>query len=63
MAERNLQREYQTAKARGETLIGVKVPKQVADCFTAKCTQNGTTKNAVLKAYILQYTYGDQTEK
>ena len=55
--ERNYAREAETAKARGELKIGVKVTKALSDDFTKKCEANGTNKNAVLKNYILRYTY------
>ena len=55
--ERDYAREWETAKTRGELKIGVKVTQQLNDDFAARCEQNGTTKNAVLKSYILRYTY------
>lgn len=55
--KRNYAREAETAKARGELKIGVKVNQTLNDAFTKQCEKNGTTKNAVLKRYIERYTY------
>lgn len=57
--ERDYAKEWQYEKARGIIKIGVKVPQQLHDDFTAKCEQNGTNRNAVLKSYIERYTYQD----
>lgn len=59
MAEykRNYAREAETAKLRGEVKIGVKATQKLNEDFTAKCAENGTNKNAVLKRYIERYTY------
>lgn len=58
--ERNYKREAETAKERGETKIGFKATIQFNDDFAAKCAENGTNKNAVLKQFAYEYTYGKQ---
>lgn len=50
-------REKDQRKARGEMMVGVKVTRTINEDFVAKCVENGTTKNAVLKNYIMRYTY------
>ena len=60
--KRDLKREYETSKARGEKMVGVKINEKLATDFTAKCLENGTNKNAVLKDYIKFYTYGDMVD-
>lgn len=54
---RDYAREGETEKARGETRISIKLSKQLADEFAAKCVLNNTTRNAVLKSYIERYVY------
>jgi hypothetical protein len=51
-------KRYQREKDQ-EKLVGVKIKPQVFEDFTAKAELNGTNKNAVLKACIEAYTYGD----
>lgn len=55
--KRNYVREAETAKARGEKNIVIKVKQSVFNDFTQKCMDSGTNKNAVLKHYIERYTY------
>lgn len=55
--ERDYVHEAETAKARGETTMGIKIKKQMLEDFKAKCAANNTTRNAVLNAFIAQYTY------
>lgn len=55
--ERDYQKEAEQAKARGEMMVGVKINRSVNDDFVLRCQKNGTTKNAVLKSYIMRYTY------
>lgn len=61
MAEkkRDYARESVTAKARGETYVSLKLNKTLKEDFSEKCAQNGTTMNAVLKAYIERYLSGE----
>lgn len=53
---RDLKREYELEKKKSK-LIGVKVPIQLNEDFTAKCELNNTTKNALIKKWIEDYTY------
>lgn len=55
--ERDYKHEAETAKARGETILTIKVSKPLAEDFRTKCAANETNKNAVLKRYIERYTY------
>ena len=55
--KRNYAREAETAKARGETRVSIKVTKQVLEDFKKQCEKNGTTRNAVITKYIERYTY------
>jgi hypothetical protein len=58
--ERDYSKEWEREKERRkitEARVFGKVAPQVAVDFDAKCAANGTTKNAVLKSYIMRYTY------
>jgi hypothetical protein len=55
---RDYGKEYKREKEQGK-LVKAKVSPEVFDDFTAKTEMNGTNKNAVLKACIEAYTYGD----
>lgn len=58
--ERDLKREWELEKARTmgkEYRVVCKIPTGLADDFAKQCEQNNTTKNAVLKNYIMRYTY------
>lgn len=58
--ERDLKREWELEKARTagkEYRVVCKIPMEMANCFDEKCKANGTNKNAVLKSYIMRYTY------
>lgn len=57
--ERDLKREWELEKARTagkEYRVVCKIPMDLANRFAEKCTNNKTTKNAVLKKYIERYT-------
>lgn len=57
---RDYAKEWQREKehrAQTEGRVSVKMTPELADAFTKKCAQNGTTKNAVLKSYIERYVY------
>lgn len=58
MTERDYKKEYQREKEQSKH-IGVKVEPKLFEDFTAKAELNGTNKNALLKAFIEAYTYGD----
>ena len=58
--ERDYAKEYAREKAgrkEREAFARVKLTPKEAEDFTAKCLENGTNKNAVLKRYIERYTY------
>lgn len=60
--ERDYAKEYQREKARRaatEARIVVKVAPKLNEDFELKCTQQGTSRNAVLKNFIERYTYDD----
>ena len=60
---RDLKREYETSKARGEKILTIKITQKLNDDFTRKCADLGTNRNSVLKDYIIHYTYGDQPDR
>jgi len=58
--ERDYAKEWEREKERRlekEKMVGAKLSRQVANDFEQQCSANGKTKNAVLKSYILRYTY------
>ena len=56
---RDYAHEAETAKLRGEVVVGVKMPKDLRDRFAECCQMNGTTMNAVLRSYIKRYINGE----
>ena len=58
--ERDYAKEWEREKERRlekEKMVGAKLSRQVADDFEKKCAEHNSTKNAVLKSYIMRYTY------
>lgn len=55
-SKRNYQKEYQAKKEKHKQ-IACMVSPTLFDDFTAKCELNNTTKNAIIKQWIEEYTY------
>lgn len=51
-AQKRANRKWDAANMK---LVGVKLRRDMADEFEAICTQRGTTRNAVLLAYVKKY--------
>lgn len=58
MADRDYRKEYEREREQGKK-IGVKVTPEFFNQFTEKTEQNGTNKNAVLKACAEAYVSGN----
>lgn len=57
---RDYKREYQLAKGKeSRTALTTRVPKTIAEDLRAKCALEGTTPNAVLKAFTYAYINGE----
>lgn len=56
--QRNLKQEYQISKKYSKTFT-INVSPQLFEDFTAKVSLSNTNKNALIKQWITNYTYGD----
>lgn len=60
--ERDYAKEWQREKARRaetEVVIRTKVSPQIAADFTARCEDNGMTRYAAIKEFVIRYANGD----
>lgn len=59
---RDYKHEYQLAKDKRDwKTLGTSIPKTLAEDFKAKCSLEGTTPNALMKAFIYAYVNNEVT--